>query len=241
LWWKKKDNQTRDPIAQFRSDFYIRHNCRRQEHLASLGLDLANRSVLEVGAGIGDHTSFFLDRDCTVTVTEVREENLQVIKKRFADVEVLRLDLDAPEASFNRQFELVYCYGTLYHLRHPGQALEFLASRCTDTFLLETCVSYTDNEQINALPEVIEDPSQASSGIGCRPARSWVFNKLKALFPFAYIPITQPWHEEFPLDWTDTRLAADPKRLWRSVFIASRRKIANDRLVDSIPMKQVRH
>ncbi len=48
-----------DPLASFATDDYRRHNSRRLEHLATLGLDLAGRKVLEVGAGIGDHTSFF--------------------------------------------------------------------------------------------------------------------------------------------------------------------------------------
>lgn len=60
------------PTAErhFHSIFYLRHNARRQEHLATLGLDLGNKSVLEVGAGIGDHTQFFLDRGCKVLCTE---------------------------------------------------------------------------------------------------------------------------------------------------------------------------
>ena len=45
--------------------------------------------MLEVGAGIGDHTSFFLDRGCTVTVTEVQEQNLVVLGSRYADLDVL--------------------------------------------------------------------------------------------------------------------------------------------------------
>ena len=56
--------------ALFRSPQYRRHNARRQEHLASLGLDLRHKSVLELGAGVGDHTVFFLDRDCVVTSVE---------------------------------------------------------------------------------------------------------------------------------------------------------------------------
>src|SRR5258706_7389962 len=58
--------------AGFRSLGYLRHNQRRQEHLASLGLELADRSVLELGAGVGDHTTFFLDLGCTVTAVEPR-------------------------------------------------------------------------------------------------------------------------------------------------------------------------
>ena len=62
----------REAEKSFRGGHYQRHNARRQEHLASLQLDLAGKRVLEVGAGIGDHTTFFLDRECTVVATEPR-------------------------------------------------------------------------------------------------------------------------------------------------------------------------
>ena len=102
---------------------------RRQEHLDSLGLDLAGRTVLEVGAGIGDHTTFFLDRGCRVLSTDGRPENLAGFRERddlftaypHRDcLELAVLDLDRPPADFGRSFEVVYCYGVLYHLEHPG-------------------------------------------------------------------------------------------------------------------------
>ena len=97
----------------FHTEFYRRHNARRQEHLATLGLDLSNKSVLEVGAGIGDHTTFFLDRGCNVLCTEPREENLDVIRRRFESdprVAVEQLDLDAalPAASTLRRGVLLW-------------------------------------------------------------------------------------------------------------------------------------
>ncbi len=58
------------PKDVFLSYHYQRHNQRRLEHLATLGLSIAGSTVLEVGAGIGDHTSFFLDRGCHVVCTE---------------------------------------------------------------------------------------------------------------------------------------------------------------------------
>ena len=65
----------------FKNPQYQRHNSRRLEHLASLGLDLHGKSVLELGAGVGDHATFFLDRDCTLTSLEPRPENCKI----FAD------------------------------------------------------------------------------------------------------------------------------------------------------------
>ena len=40
-------------LATFRNPHYQRHNRRRQEHLASLDLDLRGKTVLELGAGLG--------------------------------------------------------------------------------------------------------------------------------------------------------------------------------------------
>jgi 16S rRNA A1518/A1519 N6-dimethyltransferase RsmA/KsgA/DIM1 with predicted DNA glycosylase/AP lyase activity len=67
----------------FRIGYYQRFNARRLEHLATLGLDLWDKTVLEVGAGVGDLTSFFLDRGCKVTSVEARAENIQRCAETF--------------------------------------------------------------------------------------------------------------------------------------------------------------
>src|SRR5690348_6158763 len=91
-----------DPKQDFHSDRYLRHNARRLEHLATLNLQLSGRSVLELGAGIGDHTSFFLDRGCTMCATDSRSENLNLLKARYPIVETMLLDLDRPRTSLSR-------------------------------------------------------------------------------------------------------------------------------------------
>jgi FkbM family methyltransferase len=230
--------QAASPTAVFHSDHYQRHNQRRLEHLASLGLNLANKTVLEVGAGIGDHTHFFLDRSCEVTTTEGRPENLKLLQARYPGLPVAFLDMDQPEADANMMFEIVYCYGLLYHLKNPTEAIAFMSQHCTNLLLLETCVSYGDGEAINPCNEWAESPSQATSGWGCRPTRNWVYNQLKRHFNFVYLPITQPNHEQFPTDWS-----TDPQNdlLSRSVFIASRTAIHNPILIEEVLMQQRKH
>jgi 2-polyprenyl-3-methyl-5-hydroxy-6-metoxy-1,4-benzoquinol methylase len=127
-----------DPLSSFTTDHYRPHNSRRLEHLATLGLDLAGRKVLEVGAGIGDHTSFFLDRNCHVTALEGRPENVEILKSRFPLVETLCLDLDDDEIADFRRFEIVYAYGLLYHLAEPRRAIVRMPVWCSDLLLLET-------------------------------------------------------------------------------------------------------
>ncbi|WP_242059844.1 FkbM family methyltransferase [Oscillatoria sp. FACHB-1407] len=226
------------PQESFHNEHYQRHNQRRLEHLASLRLDLTGKTVLEVGAGIGDHTGFFVDRGCRIVSTEGRPENLDVLRSRYPDIMVRQLDMDAPDPTLTDMFEIVYCYGLLYHLEYPAEAIAYLSGRCSDLLLLETCVSFGDEDVTYPFQEPEDDPSQAMHGFGCRPTRLWIRNTLARHFEYVYLPITQPNHPEFLIDWaTPPR----PGAITRAVFIASRQPIDNPLLVTDIPARQQRH
>ncbi len=228
-----------EPLKVFHAENYLRHNHRRLEHLATLELPLHGRSILEVGAGIGDHTSFYLDRGCAVLVTDAREENIAVIRSRYAHeprAAAQVLDLDAP-ALPNRQFEVIHCYGLLYHLARPEQAIAFLAAHCTHFMVLETCVTPDAGMALNPVSEPAADPSQAVSGTGCRPTRAWVWAELKKVFPWVYATATQPSHPEFPLDWNSELASFAP--LTRAVFVASKMSLdSNPNLLATLPTRQ---
>lgn len=249
------DARAVDPrgIEQARTEFgmahYHRHNRRRQEHLASLGLDLRNKQVLEIGAGVGDHTSFFLDRGCSVVSTEPRPENCAVFRQNMKDLvdggyrtagslRLIQTDVESLDRTVPARFDIVYCYGVLYHLGDPEAALAILARRSAGLLLLETCVSFGSQFAIWMTPERKESTTQAFHGKGNRPTRRWIFTELQKHFPHVYMPRTQPAHEEFPLHWPDKR-PADRKVHWsRAVFVASRRKLDAPLLLDHVPRDQ---
>jgi len=234
---ERKDSPDRQLEASFRSNHYLRHNARRLEHLASLNIPVANRSVLEVGAGIGDHSHFYLDRGCTVTITDARPELVEYLQRRYPDCRVLQLDLDAPRDVPGYPFDIVHCYGALYHSSRPESALEFLGTHTRQMMFVETCVSFGDDEQIHRIEEP-HDLTQSYSGFGCRPTRAWVIRELKRHFEYVYLPLTQPCHEEFPLDWSAPDAHTAPYQ--RAVFIASRHAIENDQLTTHLPQVQRR-
>lgn len=228
-----------NPVLNFHSDHYLRHNARSLEHLASLGIPVAGMSVLEVGSGIGDHSHYYIDRGCMITITEARSENLQYLRKRYPHCDVQFLDMENPSLVKASPFDVVHCYGLLHHLRNPEQALEFLGRSTNRILFLETCVSFGESKEINLVTEMQSNPTQAYSGTGCRPTRPWLFNQLQGLFEYVYLPKTQPNNEEFPLDWTaPEKHQADCQR---AVFIASREPLENKILTPSLIMKQTRH
>ena len=125
-------------------------NDARMSHLATLNLPIAGKSVLEVGAGIGLLTGFFEERGCKVLSTDARPENVAEMKRRHPARQVATLDLERPEALGSLgKFDIVFCYGTLYHLATPGPALKAL-SQVSDMILLETSLS-----QGNVTPEPV--------------------------------------------------------------------------------------
>lgn len=221
--------------AEFLSPAYQQHNVARLQHLESLGLSVGGKRVLELGAGVGDHTVFYLHRNCTVLAVDGRPECVRVLKQRLGvDARVMDLDREPEQIEKLGRFDIVHCYGLLYHLANPREFL-LQVSKVGGMLLLETCVSIGDGFQVQRVHEAAGVPSQALHGKGCRPTRDWVFETLKLYYPFVYTTKTQPKHREFPIDWTSSSM---PKRgLKRAVFVASRTPVTSAQLLDHLPAK----
>jgi len=208
-------------------------NAARQEHLDSLGLDLGAKSVLEVGAGIGLHSPFFLQRGCKVLVTDGNPENVSEVRRRHPDWRAEVLDLERDDIRPLGEFELVYCYGLLYHLGNPEQALARLAGVCRGQILLETCVALGDASEVH----LVRDPrsnNQAVLGVGCRPTRAWLMDKLRQHFGYAYATRAQPDHPDFETDWK----LPETRTIYRAVFVGSKVPLAFPALVADLPRRQ---
>jgi SAM-dependent methyltransferase len=190
------------------------------EHLASLGLPLSGCRVLELGSGPGDHTGFYVERDCAIVSVDARKECLDLLKGCYPGVQTVLCDLNEPAPLRELgAFDVVHCYGILYHLESPGSLLEFLGAACRGFAIVETCVRPDNDTGVEVVEETLGDYTQSFTGRGCRPPRKWVFEELGRQFPFVYHTRTQPNHPEFPIDWNN--LAHTPP-LIRSVFIGSR-------------------
>lgn len=230
-----------DPFWTFRAPDATSINTARMAHLDSLGLDLEGCTVLEVGAGIGLLTDHLLQLGCRVLATDARPANVVEHRRRHPDrrVEVLDLDQVSPaDIAALGHFDVVFCYGLLYHLARPGPALSALAGTA-DLLLLETCVTPGTGTAEHQVWEDRTTASQAIGGTGCRPTRPWVMETLRQLWGHAYVTRAQPDHPDFPLEWPD-RPTPPPTRLTRSVFVASRRPLDLPSLSDRLePVQQV--
>jgi hypothetical protein len=214
-------------LTAFQNPRYIRHNARRLEHLASLDLDLFDKTVLEFGAGVGDHSLFFLDRGCHVTSIEPREENVECILHRHKTERpafpedrhrVIRCDAaGAASVVGQARFQIVYNYGLLYHLDQPERFLRQSAAYCEGLYLLETAVADLGGD--SAYVEDASDLTNAVDGACLLLSRQEIFDILGQCLPYVYTPRTQPAHEQFPRDWTTAPQSSVTRH--RAIFIGS--------------------
>lgn len=237
MWFKKRipPTGTPDSAGIFLDKKYQLHNIARLSHLDSLGLNLRKRRVIEIGAGVGDHTYYYLIKDCFVIATDGRPELVDFIKRRFGvNGFVLDVEKQLDEVLRMEKVDIIHCYGLLYHIQNPAEFIIALKGKC-DLLLLETCVSHDFRDSgAHIISEDSTNPTQAISGLGCRPTRRWIATNLSESFPFVYLPRTQPNHPEFPTDWSEPM--EDRSSLIRAVFIASANPLnENENLTDVIP------
>ncbi len=209
-------------------------NQARMSHLASLGLPLDGRAVLDVGCGVGHLADYFLSHGCSVTCVDAREQNLASLRARSPRLHFRRLDVEVESLSQLGPFPVVFAYGLLYHLENPLAALRNMASVCLELLLLETMVCD------DPLPVMRVEPesgafNQALRGLGCRPSPAFVVLALeRSGFPHVYAPRVLPAHQDFRFEWKGNQDWWRDAHPLRCIFVGSKIPLHNPNLVDLI-------
>lgn len=206
-------------------------NRARMEHLRALGLPLSGKSVLDVGAGVGYLARELANMGCRVRCVEGRAENVARLRERHPDIPADVADAERDSLAPFGSFDVVFCYGLLYHLENPLAGLRNMAAVCKEMLLLETTVC---DHELPVLQPVDEPPSsnQALARIGNRPSPGYVAYALsRAGFAHVYAPAFVPEHDDFRFRWRNDLAHWRDGRLLRCIFVASRAKLESDKLV----------
>jgi SAM-dependent methyltransferase len=208
-------------VESFDTDAALQINEARLTHLASLDLPLDARRVLEVGAGVGRLTGFFIDRGCSVVATEARSENVAELSRRLPTVDAREADVEESLEHLGR-FDVVFCYGLLYHLESPLRALRNMAAVCDGLLLIETMVC-DSRYAVLRLEDETKSVNQALRGLAHRPSPSYLAIALNRVgFDYVYAPTDPPDHPDYRFSWLDNMDTARDGALLRDVFVASR-------------------
>lgn len=203
----------------------------RIKHLDSLNLNLKTKKILETGCGgKGDITKYLLNQTQDITLNDCRIDNIKNLLENInknLKYNTWDLNNDLPSDEI---FDIIICYGTLYHLTKPDIAIKNLSKICKDYLIISTCVNGNDDNQINIVDEG-NFPTQGKDGYGCRPGRQFVYSNLQKHFNYVYTLKTQPNHKDYPLEFPSNN------EVNRCIFIGSHNKIDNELFLPILNMK----
>ena len=200
-------------------------NVARLEHLASLGLDLDGLRVIDIGCGPGYLARYFAERDCDVSCVDARQENIDRLREHLPSIPAYVMDAEDPALPSLGCFDVVFCYGLLYHVENPARVLRNLVALSNSLIILETIICDSPLPVVRLADEPLS-ANQALHGIASRPSPSYVAMVLdRAGFRYVYTPKRPPQHEDFLFDWRGDLAAERDGANLRCVFVASNRPV----------------
>ena len=165
--------------------------------LAELTPKLNLQTAIDVGCGLGYFSQFLKSSGLAVTAVDGRQQNVEEAQRRNPDIRFLRFDAEDPSIRSLGKFDLVFCFGLLYHLENPMLAIRHL-SALTGKLLLVEGVIHPGNEPMMALIEETAHEDQGLNHIAFYPTESCLLKMFyRAGFDHAYAFSTQPNHPEY--------------------------------------------
>jgi FkbM family methyltransferase len=207
------------PDARFINDARLRN-------LEGLGLPLDDKSVLDVGCGPGHLSVFFAERGCRVVCVDARPDNIERLRFLYPDRKAAVANVQFDSLSNLGVFDIVFCYGLLYHVEDPIGVLRNISACCGELLLLETVISDSDQPIVQLVDEPVDISNQAAGGFGCRPSPSFITMALSRMgFPFIYTPREKVAHPDFQFEPRNSAEWRRDGHLLRQVFVASRQRL----------------
>jgi tRNA (mo5U34)-methyltransferase len=159
--------------------------------------ELDFRTALDVGCGVGYFSAMLRDLGLRVTATDARSENITEAHNRFPGIDFYVADAEEPSLADLGTFDLVLCFGLLYHLENPLRAFRNLRALTRKLLLLESMA--VENEQpFFLLLDEPEGEDQSLRAVSCYPSEGAMIKMAyRAGFPHVYRFRELPNHEDF--------------------------------------------
>jgi hypothetical protein len=152
------------------NDHYIDWRIKRISKILELyGKDFFNnKSILELGCGLGDIGKEFISFGADVTFAEGRSDHCKKLKEKFPTSEIINLNQNKIW-ELEKRFDIVIHWGVLYHLNDWKSDL-ISTLKHSDLIFLESEVSDSDDVNFDLKIKEKDGYDQALDGIGSRPS-----------------------------------------------------------------------
>jgi len=158
---------------------------------------LSLRTGLDAGCGLGHFSAFLNSLGFTVTGIDGRKENVEEAVRRVPNATFHTRDIEDPKLSDIGQFDLVLCFGLLYHLENPFRAIRNLHSLTDKVLLVESMCAPGVDASMELLDEYQKE-DQGLTYVAFYPTEACLVKMLyRAGFPFVYGFVNPPDHADF--------------------------------------------
>jgi len=158
-------------------------------------LKLSN--AVDAGCGVGFFSQTLAECGLNVCGFDGRKENVAEARRRFPQIPFEQGDIEAPSILQLGRFDLVLCFGLLYHLENPLLAIRHLRALTEKCLLLESmCLPYEKPSMV--LRDEPRQDDQSLTDVACCPSEGGLAKMLyRSGFKMVYRVIPLPDHEDF--------------------------------------------
>jgi SAM-dependent methyltransferase len=173
----------------------------------------------DVGCGFGYFANVLNESGLRTGALDGRPENIAEASRRHPGIDFQVGNAESPSLAELGTFDVVSCFGLLYHLENPFAAVRNLAAM-TGKVLVAESVVVPNREPVAVLYEEEEDVDQGLTYYALIPSESLLVKALYVVgFEHVYVPSPLPDHPQFR--------AGSGKRRRRAMLVASRQPLAS--------------
>jgi len=165
--------------------------------LAKLKPALGLTNAVDAGCGVGFFSQTLAECGLQVCGFDAREENVEEAQRRFPGIAFGQGDMEDPKVASLGRFDLVLCFGLLYHLENPLRAIRNLRAITGKCLLLESMCVPEERSTLLLRQERRQD-DQSLTELACYPSESSLVKMLYgAGFAKVYRVAQLPDHDDF--------------------------------------------
>jgi SAM-dependent methyltransferase len=155
------------------------------------------RTALDIGCGLGFFAAYLHSLGLDVLALDGRSDNVEEARRRHPGIRFELADIEDPAVLQRGKFDLVFCFGLLYHLENPFLAVRHLHALSAKVLLVEGIV-FPDERPIMALRDEGPSEDQGLRHVALYPSEACLVKLLyRSGFPFAYRFREMPEHPEY--------------------------------------------
>jgi len=154
--------------------------------LREVGAPLGLRAAIDVGCSLGYFCGVLRSLGLDVTGVEGRSENAEEAKRRNPGIIFHTLSVEDPRVCGLGSYDLVFCFGLLYHLENPFLAIRHLHAM-TRRLLLVEAVVFPGEAPVLGLVDESDKEDQGLNHVALYPTEACLVRMLyRTGFSFVY-------------------------------------------------------